>query len=493
MRIQADFLAIAALGCLCAIFSSAAAPQKSLAINHVTVIDTSGGPPLPDQTVIIFADRISAVAKSGSVQVPKDAQLIDGRSKFLIPGLWDMHTHIAGISANPRWSKDTLIPLLVANGITGIRDMGGDLDALEAWRAQIKRGSLIGPQMVAAGPMLLPSRPAGAAAAPLDPAILRVGSPEESRKAVDDLQRRGADFVKIIEASRENYFAIAEEARKDKIPFVGHIPSEVTATEASNAGQKSIEHIIYSSLAFDCSSKGDELRQKRREAQSKQNEQADASITDEVNRTFSEERAAALWQTFKKNGTWVTPTLFSIWVNAHRLDDSPDDPQLAYLPPALRKEWAPAKNPTHDDRDTAAWWTRQFENDRKLAREMHRAGVRLLAGSDSLDRYDFVGTSLHRELQMFVDAGLTPLEALQTATINPAEFLGNAASGQIAKGYRADLVLLESDPTQEVANTTKIAAVVLGGKFVGRSELDALLAEARAKAAKIPVGTNESK
>src|SRR5262249_54809137 len=206
-----------------------------------------------------------------------------------------------------------------------------------------------------------------------------------------------------------------------------------------------VEHIIYSSLAFDCSAQGDEIRQKMQQASARRDSQATADITDEANRTFSPEKAAALWRTFKKNGTWVTPTLFSIWVNAHHLEMPPDDPQLAYLPPSLRKEWAPAAHPAKDERDTEAWWQRQFENDRKLTGEMNRAGVRLLAGSDSLDRYDFVGSSLHRELQMLVSAGLTPLQALQTATLNPAEFLAIANSGRISPGYSADLVLLDGD------------------------------------------------
>ena len=158
-----------------------------------------------------------------------------------------------------------------------------------------------------------------------------------------------------------------------------------------------------------------------------------------------------------------------------------------------KEEWAPAKNPSKDDRDTEAWWQRQFENDRKLTGEMNRAAVRLLAGSDSLDRYDFVGTSLHLELQMLVSAGLTPIEALQTATLNPAEFLAIAKSGRISTGYLADLVLLDGDPARDIANTGKIAAVVLHGRFFAREELDAMLAKARAAAVAIPPATNDAK
>jgi imidazolonepropionase-like amidohydrolase len=479
------FLAFCHLGS--ALFAGAPAKSSALVIDHVTVIDVSGGPARADQTVVVSGDTITAVAKSGSLQIPKGAQVVDARGKFLIPGLWDMHTHIAGISAKPSWAKQVLIPLLVASGITGIRDMGGDLDALKLWRQEISSGALIGPRIVAAGPMLLPP---GRAPAPADPAELRIGTADEARVAVDKLQQRGVDFVKIIEVPRDAYFAIAEESKKDGIPFAGHIPSEVNPVEASKAGQRSIEHIIYSSLAFACSSQEEELRRKVLEAAKKRDGPAVAAVTDEANRTFSPEKAAALWQIFKKNDTWVTPTLFSIYANGHHLQDSPADPELSFLPAALRKEWAPPQNPAQDDRDTAAWWQRQFENDRKLTGEMHRAGVRLLAGSDSLDRYVFVGASLHQELRMLVTAGLTPLDALEAATRNPADFLERKDLGTIAVGQRADLVLLEADPSFEIANTQKISAVILAGNFLSRASLDHMLSKARAAAAAVSAEAN---
>jgi hypothetical protein len=360
--------------------------------------------------------------------------------------------------------------------------MGGDLEALKAWRREISSGALMGPRIVAAGPMLLPPR-RSASPATSDPAELRVGTPNEARAAVDRLRERGADFVKIIEVPRESYFAIAEESKKVGISFVGHVPSEVNAIEASNAGQKSIEHVLYSSLAFDCSSEEAQLRRKVSEAAQKRDEQAVADATDEANRSYSRDKATALWRTFRMNGTWVTPTLFSSYANAHHLEDAPTDPELAFLPEALRKEWAPSQNPTQDNRDTAAWWQRQFENDRKLTGEMHQAGVRLLAGSDSLDRYVFVGTSLHRELQMLVTAGLTPFESLQTATRNVADFLGQYDLGTIAVGKHADLLLLDADPTLDIANTQKISAVILRGNLLSRAELNEMLSKARTAAA----------
>jgi hypothetical protein len=210
---------------------------------------------------------------------------------------------------------------------------------------------------------------------------------------------------------------------------------------------------------------------------------SDAAVYDDADKTFSPEKAAALWATFIRNGTWVTPTLYSIAMLAQAPQQSPDDPLLAYLPLALQKEWRATGPPSQRALSEAAWWKRQYESDRKLTGEMHRAGVRLLAGSDSLDRYVFPGSSLQYELRELVAAGLTPQEALQTASENPAEFFGRKDVGTIAAGLRADMVLLDADPSQNIENTQKISGVILTGRFLSRKDLDALLEKARAAAA----------
>ena len=463
-------------------FSPSSAAKIPLAIIHVTIVNPQG-PQQQNMTVIVSGGVIEWIGAANDRKRPKhkDELEFDARGKFLIPGLWDMHTHVAGISADPVWSKNVLLPLLVANGITGIRDMGGDLRALQEWRREIASGALLGPQIVAAGPMLVPS-PARGTAKSNDPSILEVGSPAEARAAVDALQKQGADFIKVIQLSRESYFAVAEESKKDGITFAGHIPRNVTASEASAAGQKSIEHIIYSSLALDCSSQEADLRRRLQQAAEKK-DGSDAVVYDDADRTFSPEKSAALWATFINNGTWVTPTLYPISTLAHAPQESPDDPLLAYVPLALQKQWRPAGPPSQRALADAAWWERRYENDRKLTGEMHRAGVRLLAGSDSLDRYVFPGSSLHYELRELVAAGLTPQEALQTAIENPAEFLGRKDIGSIAPGRRADMVMLDANPSQNIENTQKISGVVLAGQFVSRKNLDALLEKARATAA----------
>lgn len=463
-------------------FSPSSAAKIPLAITHVTIVNPQG-PPQQNMTVVVSGGMIEWIGSSADAKRPahKDELLLDGRGKFLIPGLWDMHTHVAGISADPAWSKNVLLPLLVANGITGIRDMGGDLRALQEWRSEIAAGALLGPQIVAAGPMLVPS-PAPGTAKANDPSILEVGSPAEARAAVDALQKQGADFIKVIQLSRESYFAVAEESKKDGITFAGHIPMNVTASEASAAGQKSIEHIIYSSLALDCSSQEADLRRRLQEAAEKKDGSDDA-VYDDADKTFSPEKAAALWTTFINNDTWVTPTLYPVSTLARAPQESPDDPLLAYVPLALQKQWRPVGPPSRRALADAAWWERRYENDRKLTGEMHRAGVRLLAGSDSLDRYVFPGRSLHYELRELVAAGLTPQEALQTAIENPAEFLGRKDIGSIAPGRRADMVMLDANPSQNIENTQKISGVVLAGQFLSRKNLDALLENARATAA----------
>jgi imidazolonepropionase-like amidohydrolase len=458
------------------------AAEIPFAITHVTIVNPHG-PLQNDMTVVVSGGVIEWMGDADDRKRPahKHELQFDARGKFLLPGLWDMHTHVAGISADPAWSKNVLLPLLVANGITGIRDMGGDLRALQEWRREIAAGALLGPQIVAAGPMLVPA-PSTATAKSTDPSIMQIGTVEEARAAVDQLQKQGADFIKVIQLSRQAYFAVAAESKKDGITFAGHIPADITASEASAAGQKSIEHIIYSSLALDCSSQEADLRRRLQEAAAKR-DRSDAAVYDDADKTFSPQKAAALWATLVRNGTWVTPTLYPIATLAHAPQLSPDDPLLAFVPRALQKQWRPASAPAQKELADAAWWGRQYENDRKLTGEMHRAGVHLLAGSDSLDRYVFPGGSLHYELTELVAAGLTPQEALQTATENPAEFLRRKDIGTIAAGQRADLVLLDGDPTRKIENTQKISGVVLAGKFLQRQDLDALLEKARAAAA----------
>src|SRR5579859_7487065 len=214
--------------------AQSARDAKTLAITHVTVIDVTGAAPQPDMTVIVRGGRIAEI-KNSSRKTPKDAQIVDGHGKFLIPGLWDMHVHTNFGDWLPG-GKEIILPLFVANGITGVRDMGGDLRLVKEWRDQIEAGTTLGPRMVISGPMI-------DGAPPHFPASVPVSTAADARKAVDDLKQGGADFIKVQSyIPRDAYFAVAEEAKKQGMTFVGHVPDAIRASEASNDGQKSIEH-----------------------------------------------------------------------------------------------------------------------------------------------------------------------------------------------------------------------------------------------------------
>jgi len=451
---------IAILSSLAAGAAFAGAPSAhALAFTHVTVIDATGAPPLPDMTVVIEDKRIVALGKSSNVKPPSDAEIIEARGKYLIPGLWDMHVHTVFGDWLPRNEQVTL-PLFVANGITGVRDMGGDLPVLKQWRAQIEAGQLLGPRMVIAGPMLDGPVPRFPSSAP-------VANAADGRKVVDDLKAQGVDFIKIQSLiPRDGYFAAADEANKLGLTFVGHVPDAVRASEASNDGQKSIEH--FTGIFEGCSTIEDQLIK------------GPKSLGVNV-KTYDPARARELIGLMAKNHTWQVPTL--VWERGQWLIDDIDlshDPLIKYAPAAWKdKTWPMFVREIMQSMDTDPLPVRkhfvQMELDMALA--MFKAGVPFMAGTDTAAGvHIFPGFSLHDELGLFVRAGLTPMQALQTATRNPAQFMNRLADlGTVEQGKLADLVLLDASPLDDIANTRRIRAVVLAGKYFGRPDLDRML------------------
>jgi imidazolonepropionase-like amidohydrolase len=464
-------------GTLAAAFAGAAAAAVSaVAITHVTIIDTTGGAPKPDMTVVVQDHRIVDLGKSDVVHAPAGARLVDGSGKYLIPGLWDMHVHEVFGDWIPRNEK-VVPPLFVANGITGVRDMGGDLDVLKVWRAEIAAGRLLGPRMIIAGPMLDGPVPRFPSSAP-------VANPADARRWVDELTHQGVDFIKIQSLiPRDGYFAAADEAKKLGMVFVGHVPDAVRASEASNAGQKSIEH--FTGIFEGCSTIEDQLIK------------GPKSLGRNVS-TYDPARAKALIALMAKNQTWQVPTL--VWERGQWLIDDIDlshDPLIKYAPAAWKdRTWPMFVKDILKDMDTDPLPVRkkfvQMELDMTLA--MFRAGVPFLAGTDTAAGvHIFPGFSLHQELALFVKAGLTPLQALQTATLNPAKFMGRTADlGTIEKGKLADLVLLDANPLDDIANTQKIRGVVLAGRYFDRRALDEMLRGVAKAAAAEPVPAAKS-
>ncbi|MCU1297581.1 MAG: amidohydrolase [Acidobacteriaceae bacterium] len=435
------------------------ATDKALVFTHINVIDATGSSVQPNMTVVVQGQHIADLGKSERVKIPRGATIVDATGKFLIPGLWDMHVHTIFGDWLPKDEKITL-PLFVANGVTGVRDMGSDLESVKQWRADIAAGKLLGPRMIIAGPMLDGPTPRFPSSAPVSDAA-------SGRKVVDDLKNAGVDFIKIQSLiPHDGYFAAADEANKLGITFVGHVPDAVRASEASNAGQKSIEH--FTGVFEGCSTVEDQLLK------------GPKTLGQNV-ATFDPEKAKVLIALFAKNQTWQVPTL--AWERGQWLVDDIDlsqDPLIKYAPAAWKdRTWPMFKTDILKMTDTDPLAIRkrfvQMELDMTLA--MFRAGVPFMAGTDTAAGiHIFPGFSLHQELALFVKAGLTPMEALQTATLNPAKFLGRTADmGTVEKGKLADLVLLDANPLDDIDNTRKIQAVVLAGRYFSRSQLDEML------------------
>ncbi len=449
------------------------AQPKTLALTHVTVIDMTGAPPKRNVTVIINGSRIVDVGPSRRTRVPRGAQVmvVNATGKFLIPGLWDMHVHFTRV--------DTTFPLFIANGVTGVRNMGGDLDELLRWRADVRAEKLVGPQIVTCGPIVDGPEPAAHG-----PTIV-VKDEAEARAAVDSLKQRGADCVKVYDKlPRDAYFAIIDEARKQSLPVVGHAPVSITTLEASDAGQKSIEHL--GSILEGSSSLGAALFDPEKSLPPvKDPSEFPRRLAARGMRmldTYDPKRAADIFAHFVRNQTWQVPTLETKYALTFidSLSSKADD-RLKYIPATDQQWWSPTKNffARYRTPEYVSYRYRLWQKELDLVRDMHRAGVPFMTGTDLSGAYTFPGFSLHHELELFVQAGFTPMEALQAATRNPAIFLGQSDSlGTIEKGKVANLVLLNENPLNDIRNTQKIYAVVLNGKLLRRADLDNLLRQA---------------
>jgi hypothetical protein len=446
----------------CTLSPLAATAQQTIAVTHVTVIDGTGAKSKTDQTVLVAGERIVALGKTHRLKLPENAQVVDGTGKFLMPGLWDMHVHMSEI---PHFSE-----LCIANGVTGVRDMFGAMTNIVAERKAIAGGKP-GPRIVAAGRLIDGPQPVW-------PGSIAAKDAEEGRAAVATARQEGSDFIKVYSLlPRDAYFAIAAEAKHEGLVFAGHVPDAVSAAEASDAGQKSIEHLTGVLLA--CSSREAEIRSIGARKLSETNLVGYLKTLPE---TYDEKKAHALFARFRRNHTWQCPTL-TVLDNISHLDDGnlTNDYRMRYIDAEVLKYWDARTNPgiTNTPPETWAVIHRTDRVRRDLVRNMHRAGVEFLAGTDTPNPYCFPGFSLHDELARLVESGLTPMESLQAATLNPARYLNRLKDlGTIQSGKLADLVLLDANPLLDVHNTTKIRAVFANGRFYDRAALDQFLRSA---------------
>jgi hypothetical protein len=432
-------------------------------IAHVTVINPGTSTTSPDQTVVITGTKITAVVPSAGSHIPKGARVLDAHGQFLIPGLWDMHVHAAFGDWFPG-GREVILPLFIANGVTGVRDMGGDVPVLLDWRKQIAAGEIVGPRMVVSGPMLDGYLPGNKLRFP---SSVPITTPESAVAAVDSLKSQGVDFIKVQSViSHDAYLAAAAEAHKQNIPIVGHVPDKVRISETIAGGQKSIEHLM--GIFEGCSTEEDKF------------------IRGEGNlnlllTTSDQARCDVIIKSLVQHQVWQCPTL--AWQRGGTFLDQLDwdhQPLDKYVPAPWRNvTWRRFFNEMMPDlkKDPLARRQEYFKRNLEMVGAMHRAGVPFLAGTDSAPGiYVMPGFSLHDELANFVEAGFTPMEALQTATSLPAKFLEQEnLFGSIEPDKAADLVLLTANPLSDIHNTTKISAVVANGRLFDRKDLDAML------------------
>jgi imidazolonepropionase-like amidohydrolase len=438
---------------------------RQIVIAHVTVINPGAASVQPDSIVVINGDRITFVSHSAVVPLAKNTRVIDGRGQFLIPGLWDMHVH----SAFGDWfpgGRDIILPLFIANGVTGVRDMGSDIPVLFAWRKQIAAGKIVGPRMVISGPMLDALLPEGKLRFPSSVAVT---TPASAVAAVDSLKAQGVDFIKVQSViSHDAYLAAAAEAHKVGLPIVGHVPDKVRLAEVIAAGQKSIEHLM--GIFEGCSAQEEKFIAG----------QGDLKL---MLSTQEQQRCDALIRQLAQSQTWQVPTL--AWQRGGTFLDQRDlkhDPLDIYVPAYWRevtwKRFTDEMMPglLHDPLELRQ---KYFASNLQMVGAMHRAGVPFLAGTDTAPGvYIMPGFSLHDELANFVEAGFTPMEALQTATSGPAKFLEREKDyGSVQAGKVADLVLLGANPLDNIQNTRKVTAVIVNGRVFDRAALDRMLKE----------------
>ena len=443
-RLATVLSTVAALGA-----TAPMAQSSAIAFTDVTVIDGTGGAPRGGLTVLVADGQIITVGRTTTVHVPDGATIVDGRAKFLIPGLWDMHVHLGSYEDGAKSLRR-----LVGYGITGVRDMASPVDDILRLRHDTADGTLLGPQIVAAGPILQRPLPFKL------PPLVRTVTDSDAAQTVADLRAKGVDFIKVGDTlTRKAYFGIAEESRRVGLPFAGHLPVSVSAAEASDAGQRSIEHFgsaAFRGVLLGCSSDEARLTEEVRDVMAKaltggpppEDRLYQAAFMNALVESYDSHKARALFDLFARNNTWQEPTLLAlrgVWDGRRKQLD----------PPAA----------TAGDR----LWTTTLA----MFTDMRKHRVKILAGSDVP-----VGAGvppLHYELVELVRSGIAPGEALQIATRGAAEFLGRIATdGTVAVGKNANLVLLDADPLQDIANTRRVAAVVVRGRLISGSELQTL-------------------
>ncbi|WP_166664296.1 amidohydrolase family protein [Actinophytocola oryzae] len=453
-------------------------PHGGTAFTNVTVIDPATARVVENTTVLVRGDTIVDVGG----RVPADATIVDLRGRYLIPGLADMHAHAQaeGIDTG----------LYVANGVTTVREMAGSPLAHD-WRTRIRAGTLLGPRFTI-GSRIIDGLPSIWDPKWLD--VVQIGDPTAARAAVREELGRGADFIKVYSrVPREAYRALAAEAHRQGVSFAGHCPDAVALEEAADLGQSSVEHMFWT--PFETSSKEAEIRAEIRRIRLELGDYAGwfkaiHPLEWTAAHSYKRSKAKYLYAKLSRRRTRQVPTLAM-----HRGLDfartvSLDDPRNRYLPEsalagqrlALQEFYLKDRLPSED-----AEWAAMFDFRLRTVKDLHEAGVPLMTGTDTGTCAVWPGFSVHDELALFVEAGMSPMAALHASTAEPAAFLGTN-TGRIAPDHKADLAILDANPLHDIRSTQRLSGVVVNGRYVDEAARQQILKEVEQTAAAMPAG-----
>lgn len=441
-------------------------------IQNATVVNTRDGTLIPGQDIVLDGGKILRMQTAGSVHASGSARTVDGTGKYLVPGFLDMHAH-AMVHAD---EKISYFPLMLAHGITGFREMGafvGQYPGMVARARQLNTDSAAG-RVDAPEVLLVPSDIYQAST-----------SATAAVQQVDQQKALGVDFIKVISANRDAMLAYLSEAHNQGLYVAGHLSPAVSATESSQLGWKTIEHLGSGlGILLDCSTDEASMRQSILAAAGSAAPAfpSDTASLQRALTTYSADKCHTLADTFVRNGTWQVPTLRRV----HTLDATDDvqflnDPNMVYVDSARTALWAQLLKAFALQPEAKKAALRQiYSLQQAVTLLLKRSGVKMMAGSDAGSASIWVvpGIALHQEFYELAAAGLTPLEVLQMATLNGAEFLQRESTmGTVEVGKNADLVLLEANPLLDVAHLDQIAGVFLRGKYFSPAALAALASD----------------
>lgn len=420
--------------------AAATAPAAStIAFVDVTVIPMDSERTLPRQTVIVKGDRIAELGATAVVKVPADAQRIDGAGKFLIPGLAEMHGHNPPVGSSPQYFE-TVFFLFVANGVTTVRSMLGFPGQLE-WREKGRRGEIVAPSLYLAGPSFTGSGPTA------------TRTPQQAVDRVRTQKAEGWDLLKIHPGlTFEVYDAVAKTAKEVGIEFSGHIPADVGLVRAIDRGQRTVDHL------------------------DGYIEHLDARVA-----PVAPAKLAEIVKKTRDTGTWVVPTMV-LWetiLGAAKADELAAFPELKYMPRQTVENWKASYGQKVNASNFNAAQAKQIAGNRKVVlKALADGGASIIFGTDAPQQYSVPGFSIHRELKAMKEAGMSNFAILQSATKNVGDYYkASDKFGMVAAGQRADLVLLTADPLADLGNVAKRAGVMVRGKWLSESDIQARLAK----------------